>query len=106
MAINIVGDSGKFFSSLGKIVVCPENFFDSQNGTLTENFLATAGWGGGGDVAEKNFEVKKFLRPPTQNMPKGPVFLRYATGVMCYVSCEDTNQLSYYMVPHKIITIL
>ena len=37
MAINIVGVSGKNVSSLGKIVVCPENFFDSQNGTLTEN---------------------------------------------------------------------
>jgi hypothetical protein len=47
VAINIVGVSRKKFSSLGKIVVCPE--------------------------------VKKFLRPPTQNMPKGPVFLRYAT---------------------------
>ena len=61
MAINIVGVSGKNFSSLGKIVVCPEKFFDSQNGTLTENFF-------GGRKG-----------PPTQNMPKGPVFLRYAT---------------------------
>jgi hypothetical protein len=55
VAINIVGVSGKNFSSLGKIVVCPEKFFDSQNGTLTDK------------------------GPPTQNMPKGPVFLRYAT---------------------------
>ena len=43
MAINIVGVSGKNFSSVGKIVVCPEKFFDSQNGTLTKNFLATGG---------------------------------------------------------------
>jgi hypothetical protein len=42
-----LGVSGKFFSYLGKIGVCPENFFDSQNGTLTENFLATGGGGGG-----------------------------------------------------------
>jgi hypothetical protein len=34
VAINIVGVSGKKFSSLGKIVVCPEKIFDSQNGTL------------------------------------------------------------------------
>jgi hypothetical protein len=27
VAINIVGVSGKNFSSLGKIVVCPEKFF-------------------------------------------------------------------------------
>ena len=27
---------------------CPEKFFDSQNGTLPENFLAT----GGGEIAE------------------------------------------------------
>jgi hypothetical protein len=37
--------SGKFFSYLGKIGVRPEKFFDSQNGTLTENFLATGGGG-------------------------------------------------------------
>jgi hypothetical protein len=37
-----LGVSGKFFSYLGKIWVCPEKFFDSQNGTLTENF-----WRGG-----------------------------------------------------------
>ena len=42
-----LGVSGKFFSYLGKIGVCPENFFDSQNGTLTENFLGKGGGGGG-----------------------------------------------------------
>jgi hypothetical protein len=31
-----LGVSGKNFSSLGKIGVCPEIFFDSQNGTLTD----------------------------------------------------------------------
>jgi hypothetical protein len=46
VAINIVGVSGKKFSSLGKIVVCTENFFDSQNGTLTENFFGDGGGGG------------------------------------------------------------
>ena len=35
--------SGKFFSYLGKIGVCPEKLCDSQNGTLTENFLVTGG---------------------------------------------------------------
>jgi hypothetical protein len=47
VAINIVGVSGKNFSSLGKIVVCPEKFFDSQNGTLTEKFFWRRGGGGG-----------------------------------------------------------
>jgi hypothetical protein len=51
VAINIVGVSGKFFSSLGKIGGSPENFFDCQNGTLTENFFGD----GGGEVAEKMF---------------------------------------------------
>jgi hypothetical protein len=41
-----LGISGKFFSYLGKNVICPEKFFDSQYGTLTENFLATGGEGG------------------------------------------------------------
>jgi hypothetical protein len=52
VAINIVGVSGKFFSSLGKIGVWPEKFFESQNGTLTEKFF---GDGGGEEVAGKNF---------------------------------------------------
>jgi hypothetical protein len=56
VAINIVGVPGKKFSSLGKIGVCPEKFFDSQIGTLTENFFGDCGGGGGGlGVAEKNF---------------------------------------------------
>jgi hypothetical protein len=50
VAINIVGVSGKKFTSTGKIGVCPEKFFDSQNGTLTEIFF-----GDGGEVAEKHF---------------------------------------------------
>ena len=29
-------------------MVCLENFFDPQNGKLSENFLATGGGGGGG----------------------------------------------------------
>jgi hypothetical protein len=52
VAINIVGVSGKIFSSLGKIVVCLEKFFDSQNGTLTENFFGD----GGGSSPKKNFK--------------------------------------------------
>jgi hypothetical protein len=43
-----LGVYGKIFSCLGKIGVCAEKFFDSQNGTLTENFF---GDGGGGEVA-------------------------------------------------------
>ena len=35
------GISGKILSYLGKNVVCQENFFDSQSGTLTEIILAT-----------------------------------------------------------------
>ena len=70
MAINIVGVSGKVFSSLGKIGVCPEKIFDSQNGTLTENFF---GDGGGRrknflsrvpKVAEKGPRHKICLRAP------------------------------------------
>ena len=38
--------SGKFLGVSGKIGVCPENFFDSQNGTLTENFFGDGGVGG------------------------------------------------------------
>ena len=78
MAINIVGVSGKNFSSLGKTVVCPEKFPDSQNGTLPEIFLAT-GVGGWGSSPKKICLKSGRKGPPTQNMPKGPVFLRYAT---------------------------
>jgi hypothetical protein len=49
-----LGVSGKIFSSLGKIWVCPEKFFDSQNGTLTENVF----WGGGS--------------PKKKNLSRGP----------------------------------
>jgi hypothetical protein len=64
------GVSGKFFSYLGKIRVCPEKFFDSQNGTLTEIFLAT-----GGEVAEVEQRGAKSGR-----LTEGPQRLRYATG--------------------------
>jgi hypothetical protein len=42
-----LGVSGKNFSSLGKIGVCPEKFFYFQNATLTENFCGDGevGWG-------------------------------------------------------------
>ena len=65
-----LGVSGKFFSYLGKIGVCPEKFFDSQNGTLTENFLAT-----GGEVVEVEQRGAKSGR-----LTEGPQRLRYATG--------------------------
>ena len=83
-------------------MVCPEKFFDSQNGTLTENFFGDGGGGGGG-------RRKKFLSsgpkeaekgPPTQNMPKGPVFLRYATdsassgAELCRSCVPPTHQLA------------
>ena len=42
-----LGISGKKFSYLGKTVVCPENFFEPQNGTLTEM--------GGGELTKKIF---------------------------------------------------
>jgi hypothetical protein len=69
-----LGVSGKIFSCLGKIGVCPEKFFDSQNGTLTENFLAT----GGGKVAEVEQRGAKSGR-----LTEGPQRLRYAT------ECKD-----------------
>jgi hypothetical protein len=53
VAINIVGVSGKFFSSLGKIGVWPEKIFESQNGTLTETFF---GDGGGRRSPKKIFK--------------------------------------------------
>ena len=67
-------------------VVCPKNFFDSQNGTLSENFFCAGGGGGG---------RRKFLSkgPPTQNMPKGHVFLRYATALSICFS-RELNRLS------------
>ena len=74
MAINIVGVSGKNVSLLGKIVVCLEKFFDSQNGTLTENFFGDAGGGVGG-------RRKNFLSRGPKVAEKGPVFLRYATDL-------------------------
>jgi hypothetical protein len=64
-----LGVSVKFFSYLGKIGVCPEKFFDSQNGTLTENFF-----GDGGDVcmgpkvAEKGPRHKICLRAPCSSV--------------------------------------
>jgi hypothetical protein len=45
-------------------------YFDSQNGTLTENFLAT-----GGEVAEVEQRGAKSGR-----LTEGPQRLRYATG--------------------------
>jgi hypothetical protein len=61
VAINIVGVSGKNFSSLGKIVVCPEKFFDSQTGTLTENFFG-----------DRGCRRKKFLSRGPKVAEKGP----------------------------------
>jgi hypothetical protein len=54
VAIHIVDVSVKNFSFLGKIVVCPENFFDSRNGTcgMTENFFGD----GGGRSPKKIFK--------------------------------------------------
>jgi hypothetical protein len=66
-----LGVSGKFFSYLGQIGVCPEKFFDCQNGTLTEIFLAT----GGGEVAEVEQRGAKSGR-----LTEGPQRLRYATS--------------------------
>ena len=37
-------------------MVCPEKFFDSQNGTLTEHFFGDGGGGGGGRSPKKNFK--------------------------------------------------
>jgi hypothetical protein len=63
-----LGVSGKKFSYFGKIGVCPEKIFDSQNGTQTENFLA------GGEVAEVEQRGAKSGR-----LTEGPQRLRYAT---------------------------
>jgi hypothetical protein len=71
MSGKFLGVSGKLFAYLGKIGVCPEKFFDSQNGTLNENFLAM----GGGEVAEVEQRGAKSGR-----LTEGPQRLRYATG--------------------------
>jgi hypothetical protein len=68
-----LGVSEKIFSYLGKIGVCPEKIFDSQNGTLTEKFLAPGG--GGGEVTEVEQRGAKSGR-----LTEGPQRLRYATG--------------------------
>jgi hypothetical protein len=74
VAINVVGVSGKIFSSLGKIGVCPEKFFDSQNGILTENFFGDGGgspkniFKRGPKVAEKGPRHKICLRAPCSSV--------------------------------------
>jgi hypothetical protein len=64
-----LGVSGKIFSYLGKFGECREKCFDSQNGTLAENFLAT-----GGEFAEVEQRGAKSGR-----LTEGPQRLRYAT---------------------------
>ena len=62
---------------MAKLVVCPEKFFDSQNGTLTENFFGDGGGGGGRrkkilnrgtKVAEKGPRHKIYLRAPCSSV--------------------------------------
>jgi hypothetical protein len=66
----------KFFSYLGKIGVCPEKIFDSQNGTLTENFLAT----GGGGRRKKFLSALFFLKVPLRAWPPQLFEASYAPG--------------------------
>ena len=55
-------------------MVCQEKFFDSQNGTLTENFLATGGMSPkkilsrGPKVTEKGPRHKICLRAPCSSV--------------------------------------
>jgi hypothetical protein len=84
-----LGVSGKFFSYLGKIWVCPEKFFDSQNGTLTENF-----WRGGGEVAEVEQRGVKSGR-----LTEGPRRLRYATEGPDEIPARLLTETAYQIAP-------
>ena len=93
MAINIVGTSGKILSSLGKIGVCPEKFFDSQNGTLTENFFGDEGGDGGvgGKLAEKNI-----LSRGPKVAEKGPRHkMAPCSSVTLLCSCMHSQRASF-----------
>jgi hypothetical protein len=58
-------------------VVCPEKFFDSQNGTLTEIFLAT----GGGMSPKKKLLVPFFFEKCPSKPPPSQLFeASYAPG--------------------------
>jgi hypothetical protein len=65
----VYGISGKILSYLGKMEI-PEKFFDSQTGTLTENFLAT----GGGRSPKKIFLSALFLFEKCPSKPGPPTF--------------------------------
>jgi hypothetical protein len=77
--VKFFGISENFFSYLGKNMLYPENFFDSQNGTLTENFLATGGEG----RLPKNFlsALFFFLKSALQSLPPQLFEASYAPGV-------------------------
>ena len=79
------------FSYLGKIWVCPEKFFDSQNGTLTENVLAR---GGGGEVAEVEQRGAKSGR-----LTEGPQRLRYATDGPDEIPARLLTETAYQIAP-------
>ena len=73
--------SGKFLGVYGKIGVGAEKFFDSQNGTLTEIFLAPGGGGRGREVAEVEQRGAKSGR-----LTEGPQRLRYATACINFIN--------------------
>jgi hypothetical protein len=103
VAINIVAVSGKKCSSLGKIVVCPEKFFDS----LTENCFGERGGGRvevrrkkilsrGPKVAEKGPRHKICLRNPCSSVTLlNEVINRYV------VPWEKLAYISLYSFPGK-----
>ena len=50
-------------------------------------------------------KAPRIMRKAPNKMPFDHLRQLWLYILMCYVSCEDTDQLSYYMVPHKIIII-
>ena len=99
MAINIVGVSGKNFSSLRKIVLCPKKIFGSQNGTLTEKFLGEGG-GGGGVGGRRKFFLSR-LPKVAEKGPRHKICLRAPCSSVtlllarCGCTLRETSQTTY-----------
>ena len=94
----LLGISGKFFSYLGKTVVCTEKFFDPPKWYTDRNFF---GDGGGGGVSPKKtiFKCPFFWKSAPQSLapPTFRSFLRpwFVQNVLPSFSSAG-NKLSYF----------
>ena len=71
-------------------MVCPENFFDPLNGTLTEIFLATGGGVGGGGH-KKNIFKCPFFSEKCSSEPGPPNFSKLPTPLALTSFGHDTQ---------------